>query len=102
MLVKTDLFKADPGRFFEDNSIKSNKDSNSPNVVDNLALLDSVFSEAVKAAGHEMFLVNKNTYGQLINLFNFPEKKFHPELTRILENHDLWERRYIIDKVNIV
>ena len=47
----------------------------------------------------DLHVLNKETYGQLVNLFDILNDKLHPELTRIMENHDLWETRYIQDEI---
>ena len=44
-------------------------------------------------------LINSKTYGQIVNVKEVPDNKLNPELTRIMENHDLWEKRYIQDQV---
>ena len=49
--------------------------------------------------GRALHLLNDNCYGQIVNLAGLPEGKLHPELFRIFQNHDLWERRYILQLV---
>ena len=44
-------------------------------------------------------LINSKTYGQIVNVKGVPDNKLNPELTRIMENHDLWEKRYIQEQV---
>ncbi len=46
-----------------------------------------------------IFVVNSANFGQLVNTLKMPENRKHPEIFRILENHDLWEKRYIKQKV---
>lgn len=49
--------------------------------------------------GVALHLLADATYGQIVNTKDLPEGKAHPELTRIFENQDLWERRYILPLV---
>ena len=46
--------------------------------------------------GVALHLLADATYGQIVNTKDLPEGIAHPELTRIFENQDLWERRYIL------
>lgn len=87
-LVKTSVFpEKDYRDFFEDRSKKKT------------VSVDSFFSEKLAESGIPVMLLNDVTYGQLVNLRNIQEEKLHPELTRIMENHDLWEARYITERV---
>jgi hypothetical protein len=63
--------------------------------------LDDAFSQNVRKFGNfALFLLTSHDFGQLVNLRKFPEQtKTSPELYRLFENHDLWERRYITQKV---
>ena len=45
--------------------------------------------------GYALHILNDVTYGQIVNMRNLPVGVPHPELDRIFENFDLWERRYI-------
>ena len=46
--------------------------------------------------GYALHILNDVTYGQIVNMHNLPVGVAHPELDRIFENFDLWERRYIL------
>lgn len=59
-------------------------------------LQDSEFSQAMLCRGIALHLINDVIYGQLVNMRNVPTGLAHPELERIFENFDLWERRYIL------
>ena len=61
---------------------------------------DSFFSGTVtNELNIPIHLINDKTYGQLVNMKGVPDDKLHPEITRIMENHDLWEKRYIQEQV---
>ena len=49
--------------------------------------------------GLALHLLNFEVFGQIVNLVDLPEVKVHPELFRIFQNHDLWERRYVLQLV---
>ena len=61
-----------------------------------LTFQDSAFSSAMLRRGYALHLLNDDTYGQIVNMQNLPAGAAHPELERIFENFDLWERRYIL------
>jgi hypothetical protein len=89
-LVKTSIFpEKDYIELFQDKMFMSN----ATNVTDINTVVDAVFSTTLKSMNISIILINKETYGQLVNLKDFPDDKLHPELTRIFQNHDLWERR---------
>ena len=70
--------------------------------IDENGQADSIFSASLtNELNLPIYLINEKTYGQIVNIKDFPEDKLHPELTRIMENHDLWEKRYIQEKVSI-
>ena len=46
--------------------------------------------------GIALHLLADDVYGQIVNMMDLPKGRVHPELHRIFENHDLWERRYIL------
>ena len=46
--------------------------------------------------GFALHLLGDLVYGQIVNMMDLPGGRLHPELSRIFENHDLWERRYIL------
>lgn len=50
---------------------------------------DFEFSRSLIRRGVALHLLNKRTYGQIVNLINLPEGKLHPELFRIFENHGI-------------
>ena len=61
---------------------------------------DSFFSATViNELDLSIHLINSKTYGQIVNVKGVPDNKLNPELTRIMENHDLWEKRYIQEQV---
>ena len=47
-----------------------------------------------------LYVMNDKSYGQLVNDKDIPVDAIIPELYRMLENHQLWERRYILSQVN--
>ena len=49
--------------------------------------------------GTALHLLADDVYGQIVNMMDLPKGRVHPELHRIFENHDLWERRYILPLV---
>ncbi len=60
---------------------------------------DAIFSSTLANLSIPIHLMNDKTYGQLVNIKGFPWEKLHPELVRIMENHDLWESRYIQEQI---
>ena len=93
-LVKTDVFpERDYRSYFEHENVTSFNFSDPNGVV------DSIFSEKLEALKIPKFVLNDHNYGQLVNTLDYLEGKIHPELARLMENHDLWQRRYITDKV---
>ena len=61
---------------------------------------DSFFSGTItNELDLPIYLINSKTYGQIVNVKEVPDNKLNPELTRIMENHDLWEKRYIQEQV---
>ena len=93
-LVKSEVFPESGFRDMFQNASLS-KNTSDPN-----GLADSIFSQTLNSENYNVpiYVLNDKTYGQLVNIKNVPDK-LHPELTRIMENHDLWEKRYIQEKV---
>ena len=60
---------------------------------------DQAFSATSLRNGVSLHLLADDIYGQIVNMMRVPEGKAHPELSRIFENQDLWERRYILPLV---
>ena len=46
-----------------------------------------------------LHLINEAIYGQIVNMQDMPVGGIHNEMTRIFENFDLWEQRYILPTV---
>ena len=95
-LVKTEFFPEQNYRSFFENSTLNGTDTD-PN-----ARVDDIFCYNLRNKVNfttEIYILNDKTYGQLVNLNKIDEKRLRPELTRIMENHDLWERRYIQEKI---
>ena len=70
--------------------------------IDDNGQADSIFSATLtNELNLPIYLINDKTYGQIVNIKEIAEDKLHPELTRIMENHDLWEKRYIQEKVSL-
>ena len=93
-LVQTEVFPESNYReYFENDTLTV------ANVTDDNAIADGIFSQTMKSLNISLYLLSTETYGQLVNLYNVLEDKLHPELTRIMENHDLWETRYIQDEI---
>ena len=63
------------------------------NITDDNAVVDAIFSQTMTSKNIDLHVLNKKTYGQLVNLYDLQEDKLYPEIVRIMENHDLWERR---------
>ena len=59
--------------------------------------VDSLLSETIRKMVPLVVITDKS-YGQVINMIDVPEVE-HPELHRLLENHQLWEHRYIKNTV---
>ena len=66
---------------------------------DDNAVVDAIFSQTMISKNIDLHVLNKKTYGQLVNLYDLLEDKLYPEIVRIMENHDLWEKRYIQKQV---
>ena len=93
-LVKTDILPDTNYREMFEN-VNVTKDKIDPN-----GQADSFFSATVtNELNIPIYLINDKTYGQLVNMKGVPDDKLHPEITRIMENHDLWEKRYIQEQV---
>ena len=93
-LVKTEVLpERDYRDYFEHENVTF------ANASDSNGIADSIFSQKLQELDIPIFVLNDHNYGQLVNIFDYLEDKVHPELTRLMENHDLWQRRYIIDKV---
>lgn len=57
---------------------------------------DTWFSLEIRKRGHSLRVLNKELYGQIVNLIDMPQNfTKYPELKRYFENHDLWQSRYI-------
>ena len=70
--------------------------------IDDNGQADSIFSATLtNELNLPIYLINDKTYGQIVNIKDVAKDKLHPELTRIMENHDLWEKRYIQEKVSL-
>ena len=94
-LVKIDILPHMNYREMFEN-VNITKDETDPN-----GQADSFFSATLtNDMNIPIHLINGKTYGQLVNVKNIPEDKLHPELTRIMENHDLWEKRYIQEQAS--
>ena len=90
-LVKTEVFPERNYReFFE---TKDNSLNLFENITDDNAVVDAIFSQTMISKNIDLHVLNKQTYGQLVNLYDLLEDKLYPEIVRIMENHDLWERR---------
>ena len=95
-LVKTDVFPERNYRQFFETSDKSLLENIFENITDDNAVVDAIFSQTMTSRNIDLHVLNKKTYGQLVNLYDLQEDKLYPEIVRIMENHDLWERRYSI------
>ena len=95
-MVKTEVFPESNYRKLFENATLSKQNVST---FDLNGLADSIFSFNMKNSSIAMHVLNDYTYGQLVNTKDVPEDKIHTELTRIFENHDLWERRYILEAV---
>ena len=92
-LVKIDIIPDMKYREMFEN-VNVTKDVSDPN-----GQADSFFSATISnELNIPIHLINDKTYGQLVNVKDVPDK-LHPEMTRIMENHDLWEKRYIQEQV---
>merc|ERR1711971_509350 len=80
------------------NSFVLTKKSTIYKIVDNLMNQEETFftilSRELKKVS-SLYVLNDKTYGQIINAKQIPTKTKTPELHRMLENHQLWEKRYI-------
>ena len=94
-LVKTDVFPERNYRQFFETSDKSLLENIFENITDDNAVVDAIFSQTMTSKNIDLHVLNKKTYGQLVNLYDLQEDKLYPEIVRIMENHDLWERRYV-------
>ena len=65
------------------------------------AEFDGIMSQEVRKLS-PLYLINENNYGMLVNkkfrTLALKEKKT-PELFRIFQNHELWEKRYIQPRI---
>ncbi len=57
--------------------------------------MDDALCKVARSHGNVLYVVHDRLHGQLVNLQDYPESKVEPEVFRMLENHKLWERRYI-------
>ena len=65
----------------------------------NLSIFSTLSQELKKVAS--LYLMNDKTYGQIVNPKEIPINAKTPELYRMLENHQLWQNRYISSKVSL-
>ena len=67
---------------------------------DNDEEMDGIFSAKMKSVYDEaLFLLTSQKAGQLVLMQDYPGNKLYPEVFRILESHQLWEKRYIKPEV---
>ena len=59
--------------------------------------IEQIFMQELKSMA-QLYLLIKEDYGEIINLKTVQNSK-HPELFRIMENYNLWEKRYIHPQV---
>ena len=63
----------------------------------NMSIFSTLSQELKKVAS--LYLMNDKSYGQIVNAREIPINAKTPELYRMLENHQLWQNRYISSKV---
>ena len=63
----------------------------------NMSIFSTLSQELKKVAS--LYLMNDKSYGQIVNAREIPSNAKTPELYRMLENHQLWQNRYISSKV---
>ena len=63
----------------------------------NMSIFSTLSQELKKVAS--LYLMNDKSYGQIVNAREIPNNAKTPELYRMLENHQLWQNRYISSKV---
>ena len=63
----------------------------------NMSIFSTLSQELKKVAS--LYLMNDKTYGQIVNAKEIQISAKTPELYRMLENHQLWQNRYISSKV---
>ena len=63
----------------------------------NMSIFSTLSQELKKITS--LYLMNDKSYGQIVYAREFPNNAKTPELYRMLENHELWQNRYISSKV---
>lgn len=69
-------------------------------LAENGTQFDDILSAQLKKSTN-LYLISNKFYGHIVNMLNYPQNTTNPEFYRVLENHYLWERRFINPNVSL-